>query len=76
MALSGKDLGDKIAQAITDSGASTEAKAAVKAVWEDIGKAICDYVVANIDVKVPAGSFLTAAQAGVPSTAPVSCTVS
>lgn len=83
MALNGKSMGDAIAAAITASDASSDAKAAVKKVWEDIGDAICDYIVANIDVKIPQGSVITAVSGGsgapavgTPNAAPLDCTVS
>lgn len=79
MALSGSDLGDAIAKAITDSSASEDAKKAVKAVWEDIGDAICDYVVANIEVQIPASKVViavTGQAAGTMNTSPIDCSVS
>lgn len=83
MALSGKDLGDAIANAITASDASNEAKEAVKKVWEDIGKEICDYIVSNIDIKIPSGSVITAVSGGsgapavgTPNASPIDCSVS
>ena len=83
MALNGKAMGDAVAAAITASDASIEAKAAVKKVWEDVGDAICDYIVANIEVKIPAGSVIImvsggsgAPAVGAPNASPIGCTVS
>jgi hypothetical protein len=50
MAMDGNKLGDEIAAAITDSGASAEAKNAVKAVWEKIGTCIVKHITTNAAV--------------------------
>lgn len=60
MALDGKKMGDEIAQAIMDNGASDKAKAAVNAVWEKIGSVICDHIDKNLEVTIPASQVIIA----------------
>lgn len=55
MALNGTTLGDEIANIITDSNASPEAKAQVKAIWERIGQALVSHIKTNAVVTVSAG---------------------
>lgn len=40
MAMNGKDLGDRIAEILTDSKAPADMKAQIKAIWEKIGSEI------------------------------------
>ena len=84
MALNGTSLGDTIAGIITASDASEESKAQVKALWEKIGKAVCDHIVQNLDVQVsiPSASVIIsvsggagAPAVGVPNPSPISNTV-
>ena len=40
MAMNGKDLGDRIAEILTDSKATADMKAQIKEIWEKIGAEI------------------------------------
>jgi hypothetical protein len=53
MAMNGNGLGQEIANAITASNATPEAKAAVLALWQKIGTAIVNHITTN--AVVPAG---------------------
>ena len=78
MAMNGKDLGDAIAQNLYASDASDEAKADVKALWENIGKIIVKHIVDNIEIQIPSGSVIisVAGQAtGTPNPSPIKAKV-
>ena len=78
MAMNGKDLGGAIAQKLYASDASDEAKADVKALWENIGKVIVKHIVDNIEIQIPGGSVIiaVAGQAtGTPNPSPIKAQV-
>ena len=60
MALDGDKMGDEIAQAIMDSGASDEAKAAIIAVWKKISGVICKHIDTNLEVTIPTSQVVIA----------------
>jgi predicted HAD superfamily phosphohydrolase len=63
MAMNGNTLGQEIADVITASNASSEAKAQVLELWQKIGNAIVKHIIANAEV--PAGiSVATSGGAG------------
>lgn len=78
MAMNGKTLGDAIAAKLYASDASAEAKADVKALWEEIGEVIVTHIVDNIDIQIPAGSVIISVSGqatGTPNTSPISAEV-
>ena len=82
MAMNGTTLGDAIAAKLYASDASPEAKAQVKALWEEIGKVIVKHIKDNLDVKIPASSVIVqvtggsgAPAVGVSNVSPISLTV-
>jgi len=48
--LDGTVMGDAIAEAIMDAGASAEGKAMCKEFWEKVGKAIVEHITTNAQV--------------------------
>ena len=48
--LDGTVMGDAIAEAIMDAGASAEGKAMCKDFWEKVGKAIVEHITTNAKV--------------------------
>lgn len=83
MALNGKDLGDGIANIIIAADAPADVKAGIMKMWEDIGTSICDYILKNIEIKIPSGSVITAVSGGsgapavgTPNVGPIDCSVS
>lgn len=48
--LDGTVMGDAIAEAIIDAGASAEGKAMCKDFWEKVGKAIVEHITTNAQV--------------------------
>lgn len=78
MAMNGKDLGDRIAEIITDSNATAEMKAQIKQIWEKIGAEIVKEV-KNADITIPSASVIIAVSGGsgapavgTPNPAPIS----
>ena len=59
MAMNGETLGDAIADKITASNASEEAKAAVKSLWEEVGKVIVNHIKNNLEVQIPSSTVIT-----------------
>ncbi len=59
MSMNGKDLGDAIANKIISPDASTQAKADVKELWEEIGKIIVNHIKDNLVIQIPAQTVIT-----------------
>lgn len=64
MAMSGKALGDSIAEIVTASDAPEAMKEQIKAMWESIGTAIVSHIVENIEIKIPSGSVIVSVSGG------------
>ena len=74
MALNASKTGKKIADIITDSGASPEMKKKIIDLWTDIMSAIYTDVKSDLEVTVPSGSVIisVAGQAvGTPNPTPI-----
>jgi hypothetical protein len=68
MAMNGTLLGKEIADAITHSQASAEAKAAVLELWQKIGNAIVNHITTN--AVIPSGISVTTQVSGTASVDP------
>lgn len=60
MALNANKTGKKIADIITDSGASPEMKTKIIEMWTDIMTAIYTDIKSDLEVTVPSGSVIIA----------------
>lgn len=74
MALNASKTGKKIADIITDSGASPEMKKKIVDLWTDIMTAIYTDVKSDLEVTVPSGSVIVTVvgqATGTPNAAPI-----
>ena len=78
MAMNGTTLGDAIAAKLYASDASQEAKAQVKALWEEIGTVIVKHIKDNLEVEIPSSSVIvsvTGQATGASNLTPISLNV-
>ena len=78
MAMSGTDLGDRIANLITASDAPSDVKANIKTLWEKIGNEIITEV-KKATIQIPSQSVIisvTGQAVGTPNPAPINNTIS